>query len=121
MNLNINRTFIVSNAGAIPAGSRVKYVGSNQVAVAIGTDAEIGYAQVQSGKSSYAAGTPIGVVLRTPAVLALAVEAFADGASLKRQASGKVGTSGANAACAVALEASAADNDIVEVLPLVSP
>jgi hypothetical protein len=110
-------TFIVSGA-AIPAGSRVKYVGNRRVALAGVGDTEIGQALVDTGKDSYAIGDAVGIIMKYPTRYCLAGGAFADGDTLKRAANGKLVNDGSGADYALALAAATADGDLVEVLPL---
>lgn len=106
---------------AIPAGRRVKYVAGGGVALAGAGEVEIGISQLHNGKSSYASGDPVSVLLHRLPVLVEAAGAFADGATLQRMADGKVDDTGSGAQFAIALEASAAAADIVQVFPLAAP
>jgi hypothetical protein len=115
-------TFIANEE--IPAGARVKLVSGSAVRVELAdaADVEIGTAILHSGKSSYAVDTEVGVALLThPGTrTCLAAGAFAVGATVKRMADGKVDDTGAGDNFGIALEASAADLDLVEVLWLPS-
>jgi len=102
----------------IPAGARVKYIGACRVALAGLADVEIGNAILDTGKSSYAAGGAVGVILKHPLQYAIAGGVIADGAAVKRAAAGKVLADGEGAACAIAFEAAAADGDVIVVMPL---
>jgi hypothetical protein len=106
----------------IPAGARVKFVANNpaRVQLAGADDVEIGTAILHSGKSSYAAGTPVGVKLaNSPGTrTCLASGAFAAGATVKRAANGKVDDGAAGANYGIAMEASTGDGDMPEVLAL---
>ena len=115
-NPNKVRTFLAS--GVIAAGLRVKYVGGNQVAPAGAADICIGTAILDCGKDSYADGEVVGVQLFNEAHRVVAAGAFADGATLKTQAAGKVDDAGVATPIFIALEAAAADGDLVEALPI---
>lgn len=111
------QTFIAGET--ILAGARVKFGANVQTVVLAGeTDVEIGTAEFYSGKSSYASGTPVGIVPLTHngTRTCLAAGAFAAGASVKRMAGGKVDDTGAGAVFGIAMEAATADGDQVEVL-----
>jgi hypothetical protein len=111
-------------AEIIPAGARVKLVSgsANRVELADAADIEIGTAILFSGKSSYAAESAVGVALLThPGTrTCLAAGAFSAGAIVKRMADGKVDDTGAGDNFGIALEASTADLDQVEVMWLPS-
>jgi hypothetical protein len=116
LNTDIFITLVANET--IPAGRRVKYVAGNKCALASDSEIEIGVSILHSGKSSYAIGEPVGVQLKHRTVLCEAAGAFADGATVKRMASGKVGDTGSGADYGIAFGASAAAADLVEVLPL---
>lgn len=116
-NYTTDRTF--TGSGTLTPGMRVKYTGSNTVAAAGVGEVEIG--TVNDLKSSYATGTAVGVRLRLPATLVKAGGAFADGAVLRRLASGKVDDTGEGAPAFIALAAATADGDEVEALQLCAP
>lgn len=115
-------SFVVGGATAIPAGARVKFDTNSvsSVVVAGHADQEIGTAILYSGKASYAVGESIGVkFLNAPGTRTLiASGAFAIGATLKRDDNGKVDDGAAGTNFAIALEAAAADGDLVEALCL---
>ncbi|MEA3210978.1 MAG: hypothetical protein QOE70_4035 [Chthoniobacter sp.] len=111
-------TFIATEL--ILAGARVKFTpgqAGHAVSLAGAADVEIGTAILHSGKSSYAAGTGVGVALVTHPgsrhCIAGGVVTVLD--VVKRDASGKVATAGAGDIFGVAIESGAAD-DIIEVL-----
>ena len=110
-------TSFVANE-TIPAGARVKYIGAAKVALAGLADVEIGQAILDTGKSSYAAGTAVGIVLKRPLQYAIAAGPIVDGSTVKRAAAGKVAADGEGAACAIALEGADADGDVIVVMPL---
>lgn len=102
----------------IPMGRRVKYVAPGGCALAGVAEAEIGTSIYLAGKDNVPIGTMVGVQLRTLPVMCEAAGAFADGATVKRMASGKVDDTGAGADFGIALQASGASGDLVMVLPL---
>ncbi len=108
---------------AIPAGARVKFTSGSVVAVELAdaADREIGIAILHSGKSSYAAGDPVGVFMRFPTVTLYASGAFSAGATLRRMVDGGVDDTGTGAPFAIALEAATAAGDFIEGLLLDAP
>lgn len=108
------KTFIADEAIAI--NFRVKLDSDGKVTVAGLADKEIGTAVTPA----FAAGDPVTVRLRTAAGThkMIAVEALAVGATVYTEAAGKVQDTAASTAfqVGVALEAAAADGDVIEVL-----
>jgi hypothetical protein len=102
----------------IPAGSRVVLRADGLVALAGVADTEIGTAILHSGKSSYAAGDPVGVALvnHPGTVTCVASEAITKAAVVKRAAGGKVAVSGAGTTVGIAFESADADGEFIEVL-----
>jgi predicted RecA/RadA family phage recombinase len=108
------KTFVADEAIAI--NLRVKLDSDGKVTVAGLADKEIGTAVTPA----FAAGDRVTVRLRTAAGThkMIAVEALAVGATLYTEAAGKVQDTAASTAfqVGVALEAAAADGDVIEVL-----
>lgn len=103
----------------IAAATRVKYNGAMRVGIAGAGDHTLGYALLDTGRTLYKAGDAIGLQVTAPTVYAIASAAIADGAKVKPAANGKVATAGAgDSFSGIALEAAAADGDVIEVLPL---
>lgn len=104
-------------AGAIGLFLRVKDNGSGQLVVAVAADGPsvcIG----QTEQQTFAAGDIVGVRLRNAPGTAkmVAKEAITANAPVFADVEGKIGLTGANPAVGQALEAAAADGDIIEVL-----
>lgn len=108
------KTFIADEAIAI--NLRVKLDSDGKVTVAGLADKEIGTAVTPA----FAAGDPVTVRLRTAAGThkMIAIEALAVGATVYTEANGKVQDTAASTSfqVGVALEAAAADGDVIEVL-----
>jgi hypothetical protein len=105
---------------AISAGARVKFTAGSvtHVELADEGDVEIGTALLHSGKSSYAAGTAVGVALiEQPGTRhCIAASAIAAGAVVKRADDGMVNDTGNGNNFGQALEAATAAGDVIEVL-----
>jgi len=112
---NKEYSFLAASSSGIAAGLRVKLDGDLKLVPAGVTDIEIGV--TSSGVSN---GTdPVRVLLANApgTVEVTAAGAFAKGASLQRCADGKVDDTGAGSVYGIAMAASTAAGDIVEVLP----
>lgn len=101
----------------IPAGRRVKYVAGGGVALADDSETEIGVSGLHSGKLTYASGEAVQVVLRCLPVLCEAAGTFADGATVKQMADGKVDDTGTGGDFGLALQAATASGEYIQVLP----
>jgi hypothetical protein len=117
-------TFIA--AEVIPAGARVKFVAGSGIRVELADaadDLDIGTAILHLGKDSYAADSEVGVKLRnsggTRTAIATATGIVA-GAPVYRGNDGKVAPAAVSASSiyGIALEASGAANDKIEVLSI---
>lgn len=110
------RTKGFTSAGTFSRFARVKVDANGDVVEAALADKEIGIAQLES----FAAGDRIPVKLRTAdgTCKMIAAEALAAGAAVYTAASGKVADTAAVGSFLVgtALEAAAADGDIIEVV-----
>ncbi len=106
----------------IPAGARVKFTTGSitHVELADEGDVEIGTALLHAGRSSYAAGTAVGVALIShPGTrTCIALSAMAAGAIVKRANDGKVNDTGSGNNFGVALEAADGDGDLIEVIAI---
>jgi hypothetical protein len=113
-------SFIASET--IPAGARVKFVAGSgsRVQLADAAEVEIGTAILHSGKDSYPAESAVGVkLINDPGTrTCLAGGAFAEGATVKRDADGKVDDGAAGDNFGIAIEAASGAGDLVEVLAL---
>jgi hypothetical protein len=109
-----HKTFVADEAIAVHL--RVKLDSDGRVTVAGLTDKDIGTAVTPA----FAAGEPISVRLRTAAGThkMVAIEALTVGSRLYTEANGKVQDTAASTSFQIgtALEAAAADGDIIEVL-----
>lgn len=117
-------TFIANEV--IPAGARVKFVAGSAVRVELADaadDLELGTAILHSGKDSYAVDSEVGVQLRAASATRTAIAAngsITAGAPVYRADDGKVSNAsvGGSTVCGIALEASGADGDKIEILGL---
>jgi hypothetical protein len=112
---NKEYSFLAASSSGIAAGLRVKLDGDLKLVVAGVADSEIGVTRSMSSNGT----DPVRVLLKnapgTTEMVAGGV--IAVGATVKRAASGKIVADGAGYGIGVAMQASAADGDIIEVLP----